>query len=179
MDDMYLDDLISSEEDPETAINLRQDIQQALDKGGFHLRKWLSNSEQVMDSIPVDDRSTAATVNIQEGTANQAAVKTLGVSWSATDDYFTFVHCVPNITQYTKRTVLRKMAINFRSTWSSITVHHPGKSSVSRSLSERHRMGRTILSRSSQAMEAVLPGTHAASLHQGRPLLQEHNAASK
>ena len=113
MDDMYVDDLISSVEDPETAINLRQDIQQVLDKGGFHLRKWLSNSEQVMDSIPVDDRSTAATVNIQEGTANQAAVKTLGVSWSATDDYFTFVHCVPNITQYTKRTVLSKMASIF------------------------------------------------------------------
>ena len=146
---MYVDDLISSVEDPETAINLRQDIQQVLDKGGFHLRKWLSNSEQVMDNIPVNDRSTAATVNIQEGTANQAAVKTLGISWSATDDYFTFVHCVPNI-----------------------------KSSVSRSLSERHRMGRTILSRSSQAMEAV-PGTPAASRHQGRPLLQEHNAASK
>lgn len=39
------------------AVILVNDLQRLLDKGGFHILKWISNSRDVMNSIPVSERA--------------------------------------------------------------------------------------------------------------------------
>ena len=116
MDNIYMDDLLCSVESPEACTTLRREVQSALDHGGFHLRKWLSNNREVMETIPEEDRAPAATL-VLSGPSDQiptvTGVKTLGVTWSATEDTFSFEYCVPDISKYTKRSVLSKIAMVF------------------------------------------------------------------
>ncbi|XP_039299277.1 uncharacterized protein LOC120355056 isoform X4 [Nilaparvata lugens] len=50
--DFYVDDFISGCSTVEQAIDLLRQIRDTLSNGGFELRKWLSNSNEVLNSIP-------------------------------------------------------------------------------------------------------------------------------
>ena len=114
MDNLYVDDLLASAPTPEAAVGLRTDVQETLAKGGFHLRKWMSNSAEVMKSVPEADRAPNTLISVADHQhPTLPCVKTLGVAWDAESDHFTFKYQVPVITQYTKRTVLSKMASLF------------------------------------------------------------------
>ena len=52
----------------------------------MHARKWLSNSEQVFEKIPEEDR--AAEVDLDKG--DLPSMKTLGVLRLAKEDVFTY-----------------------------------------------------------------------------------------
>ena len=52
----------------------------------MHARKWLSNSERVLEKIPKGDR--VAEVDLDKG--NLPSVTTLGVLWLAKEDVFTY-----------------------------------------------------------------------------------------
>ena len=54
-DNMYVDDLDTGAENVEDAISLRRDITELMKKGGFHIRKWASNSVEIMETIPEED----------------------------------------------------------------------------------------------------------------------------
>ena len=115
LNNLYVDDLLCSVPNDEKAVELRQKVQQALDAGGFHLHKWLSTSKIVVESIPETDRASNTTVVLQgpNEVNTPMLVKTLGVAWSATNDNFTFNYTEPEITKFTKRTVLSKTASIF------------------------------------------------------------------
>jgi len=83
--------------------------------GGFHIRKWMTNSEEVLDSIPQADRATAMNILVGgHGHCNLPSAKTLGVMWCATEDVFSFHYPSPvQLPTITKRSVLRKMASIF------------------------------------------------------------------
>ena len=51
----YVDDLVAGEANDEDAIEFYQNSKECLSKGGFHLRKWASNSTELLDRIQ-DDR---------------------------------------------------------------------------------------------------------------------------
>ena len=108
-DDLYVDDLLTSVPSEEEGVILRKSLQNTLEQGGFHLRKWMSTSDAVMSSVPEADRAGAKTVDI----GHHQHVKTLGVSWSVKEDVFTFKYEEPVIDKYTKRVVLSKMATVF------------------------------------------------------------------
>ena len=50
----YVDDLLGGADTPQQAITLFHQLRDVLQKGGFHLRKWRSSSQQVLDVIPTD-----------------------------------------------------------------------------------------------------------------------------
>ena len=50
----YVDNLLAGASTPEEAITLQSQLRSLLLKGGFDLRKWRSNSSQVLDVIPAD-----------------------------------------------------------------------------------------------------------------------------
>ena len=52
---MYVDDCLISVSDVETAIELVGGLRSLHAKAGFRLTKWLSNSEEVLASIPEDE----------------------------------------------------------------------------------------------------------------------------
>ena len=110
-DAFYVDDLLDSLPSVEDAINARRDIQSLLGKGSFHIRKWRSNSNEVLQSIPEADRAANALLSISDDSVQPSAVvKTLGVVWDAGTDVFTYEHHTPDKQHWTKRQVLSKMA---------------------------------------------------------------------
>ena len=106
----YMDDLMPSVENISTAKDMRQQLTELGDRANFHVRKWISNRREILEDIPDSDR--ASEINLEK---NELPVtKTLGVSWTATDDQFLFHYTPPSDQfQYTKRNVLRSTATIF------------------------------------------------------------------
>ena len=81
-----------------------------LTEGGFTLRKWMSNSKDVMETVPEDLGAQKPLVTISEqDSLPTPTVKTLGVSWSATADEFSFTFPTPTNVTYTRRGILSQM----------------------------------------------------------------------
>ncbi|GFQ73078.1 integrase catalytic domain-containing protein [Trichonephila clavata] len=66
------------------------------------LHKWNSNSKELFNSSTDQEHSFS--------TNTESAIKTLGVSWKPTGDYFMFKVSIPSIASYTKRDVLSVIA---------------------------------------------------------------------
>ncbi|KAJ8948801.1 hypothetical protein NQ314_008349 [Rhamnusium bicolor] len=100
---MYMDDVISSVPDVESAYETHSQLVNLFQSGGFPLLKWVSNSRQLLDKIPSHLKSTKM---IEFDKTN---LKILGLQWNPYLDRFTFklnfqlVHC-------TKRNLLSCVA---------------------------------------------------------------------
>ncbi|XP_065192575.1 uncharacterized protein LOC135823654 [Sycon ciliatum] len=113
-DSFYVDDLLKSLRDVQQAILARVETQALLKRGGFTLRKWLSNSPEVMASIPAEERAAAESRSIAESPSHpEVSQKALGVKWMVKGDYFTFHYKGSSPTVFTKRSVLSRMATLF------------------------------------------------------------------
>ncbi|XP_071085435.1 uncharacterized protein [Haliotis cracherodii] len=55
-DNFYVDDCLKSVDSKEKGIKLVQNVCDLLQRGGFRLTKWTSNSRTVLQSIPVEER---------------------------------------------------------------------------------------------------------------------------
>ena len=103
----YVDDLTGSLPDVKAAISARQGVQEILARSGFHMRKWMSNSEAVVATIPPSDRASVSALNLGDHThCTLPTVRTLGISWTAAEDAFTFRYGAKLPTVFTKRSVL-------------------------------------------------------------------------
>ena len=67
-------------------ISLYKELLQLWEKAGMHAHKWLSNSQAVLQMIPLEDR--ACQLELSED--NSLAIKTLEIIWLADEDVFTF-----------------------------------------------------------------------------------------
>lgn len=54
--DFYVDDFYSGADTQEEVIELRSQITDMLKTGGFHIRKWISNDETILQQIPEEER---------------------------------------------------------------------------------------------------------------------------
>ena len=83
---MYMDDILDSENPEGDAIHVRDDLMRLLSDAGFRGQKRCSsNRAKVLDDIPKKDRATG--VKLEE--SELPSVKTLGVQWNAREDVFT------------------------------------------------------------------------------------------
>ena len=106
----YMDDSMDSMIDPETGIELYEQLSTLWGLAGMHARKWLSNSKDVLRKIPAAE--CASDVNLDRG--ELPSTKTLGVTWSPAEDMFTFSSNQPNIEGVlTKRKYLQGIATLF------------------------------------------------------------------
>ena len=86
-EDFYIDDLLKAVETPGKAISLAHELMALLEKGGFCLTKWASNSREVLASIPEDKRARP-TVNLD---LDELPIeRALGVLWNVEKDVFQF-----------------------------------------------------------------------------------------
>ena len=110
---VYMDDEIASFKDAETAIEARAQLGEMLEEAGMEMKKWKSNSQAVMETIPVQDRAATFQHRIEDRGANPT--KTLGVVWSAEDDSLSLdaIKCSLKSADWTKRDVLREMSTVF------------------------------------------------------------------
>lgn len=102
--DFYVDDMLSGADSIEEAKTLVKQVKDVSDSAGFSLRKWNSNSSEVLRSIPKllrDDRS------ILELDSSNATVKTLGLRWNVSSDefHFSFPQWKSNSSTITKRSI--------------------------------------------------------------------------
>ncbi|XP_072394953.1 uncharacterized protein [Diabrotica undecimpunctata] len=92
---MYLDDVLAGSETLAEAHQAQTELTEMFKKGDFVLRKWLSNSQYLMETIPEAlksvDLKTLDTEDIH---------KTLGIHWSPVEDVITFKI---NITEHKKK----------------------------------------------------------------------------
>lgn len=105
--DMYVDDFISGGDTFDETITLQRDMASLFKRGGFNLRKWASNSQNILDHIPTNSRDTSTCLDVCHEEVN----KTLGVFWHTTVDQFRFNVVLPDEPpNLTKRALLSEVA---------------------------------------------------------------------
>lgn len=85
----YVDDMLKSVESVESAIQLVLAVRQMCSAGGFRLTKFLSNSREVLETIPLTERAKNI-VNIDLSQCPLPVERTLGVLWCIENDTFGF-----------------------------------------------------------------------------------------
>jgi hypothetical protein len=82
---MYVDDLMKSVGDTDEAIELASQLRQLLEKGGFHLTKWYSNSRELIATIPESERAKSVKDLELDRLPTESA---LGIKWNTEEDVF-------------------------------------------------------------------------------------------
>lgn len=93
--DFYVDDCLSSLEDEETAVMVVNDLSKLLEKGGFRLTKWASNSHSVLATIPEDERAKEVK-GLDLDCEALPGERVLGVNWNMEEDMFVFKVKIPD-----------------------------------------------------------------------------------
>lgn len=110
---LYVDDLVTGEENEAKTMDLYLKSKSVMQRGGFNLRKWKTNSKVVQDAInraddcanstvvsevkkivTEEDESYAKTTNgpllVADKASDNAIVKVLGSVWNTATDHFVF-----------------------------------------------------------------------------------------
>ncbi|XP_062704143.1 uncharacterized protein LOC134286534 [Aedes albopictus] len=106
--DFYVDDALSGTDDLEEGRSLVSDLIDLTNSAGFILRKWSSNSAELLSNVPAELRDERISFELDSSTST---VKTLGLIWEPAADIFRFA--VPQLESdapITKRTVLSESA---------------------------------------------------------------------
>lgn len=82
----YVDDIISGADNIDEAFELYTQAKEIFRKGGFNLRKFLSNCQPLQMRVDAAEQLPEAT----ESEGKRAPVKVLGVSWNSSDDTLAF-----------------------------------------------------------------------------------------
>ena len=88
MRNFYVDDCLKSAPDEESAVKLASQLIEMLKRGGFKLTKWLSNSRNVLKTIPEGER-VVKEKNLDF--TDLPTERTLGIAWDVEDDVFKFM----------------------------------------------------------------------------------------
>lgn len=101
--DYYVDDLLTGSNSVEDTVKLANDISSLLEKYGFHLRKWISNSAHVLNGINASDRADFIDLGKNDNT------KILGSVWNGQRDKLLFKIGSEFTKNITKRSVLSEI----------------------------------------------------------------------
>ncbi|XP_058464118.1 uncharacterized protein LOC131438258 [Malaya genurostris] len=82
----YVDDMLTSLETEDEAIQLARDVKWIHDKGGFEIRNWISNSSRVLDALR-EGVTEQKSLRLGSETATE---KVLGMYWCTTSNTFTY-----------------------------------------------------------------------------------------
>ncbi|XP_062541974.1 uncharacterized protein LOC134209973 [Armigeres subalbatus] len=85
--DSYIDDFLTGGRSVEAVVAIYQELSSLLKKGGFGVHKFCSNRPEVLDVIP--EHLHEKLVSFEE-TGETNTIKTLGLIWNPTGDYFGF-----------------------------------------------------------------------------------------
>ena len=93
LNNFYVDDCLASFNSESEAFKEKHDLVQLLRKGGFHLTKWVTNSEVILSTIPEKERSKSLKcLDIHQSPSQRA----LGVPWVVQEDSFIFNVSLPD-----------------------------------------------------------------------------------
>ena len=85
----YVDDCLKSVASTKDAVSLVKELRELLSRGGFNLTKWVSNSREVLRTVPEAERSKEVkTLELDQELL--PAERTLGVLWQVESDTYGF-----------------------------------------------------------------------------------------
>ena len=84
----YANDLLRSVATVEGGIELVRGLMEVLKRTGFRITKFVSNSKEVLDSIPAEDISPKASIHLDA----DGLERVLGAKWDIPSDTFTFTY---------------------------------------------------------------------------------------
>ncbi|XP_058827602.1 uncharacterized protein LOC131687527 [Topomyia yanbarensis] len=103
----YVDDFIGGAQTVEEAIQLRIELGELLEKGGFALRKWTSNRLEVLQGLTDDQIGMQSALHF----CPNETIKALGISWEPEADFLRFDSQIRHSDEHpTKRTILSDIA---------------------------------------------------------------------
>lgn len=106
-DDFYVDDFLSGAPDVQTALQLRREVSAMLESAGLPIKKWASNSIEVLEDVPPADQAIQPWHDLQD----EQSVSTLGLVWEPRSDTFGFKVQLPlPAAVLTKRTIMSYVA---------------------------------------------------------------------
>ncbi|KAI5717607.1 hypothetical protein M8J77_008525 [Diaphorina citri] len=106
LNETYIDDILSGGEDVTQALQLKEELIALLQKGCFELRKWASNSQQLLNTVPHEHCEVPLRQN------EESTFKILGLHWQSTTDSFAY-HVAEIHSVCTKRSILSNVARMF------------------------------------------------------------------
>ena len=80
----YVDDCLKSVDTPQQAVKIALELGELLKKGGFRLAKWASNSKELLECFPPEDRSAGSTAAMTDDSPLEE--RALGVYWDIESD---------------------------------------------------------------------------------------------
>lgn len=107
MQDTFVDDILTGADSDEAALACQQQIISLCAQGQFQLRKWASNSSEILKAVPASDCSISSAVLFDDEV--ETGLKILGMQWSPKQDYFSYTFQSPTSTT-TKRSILSDLA---------------------------------------------------------------------
>lgn len=108
LENTYMDDIVVSVSSRQQALRLQRELIGLLGKGKFDLRKWNSNSPEVLNAVPFEHCAIAPDVFAFRGEGEPAA-KILGLIWNPVVDVLSFkVQLETRV--ITKRSILSEIA---------------------------------------------------------------------
>ncbi|XP_074041972.1 uncharacterized protein [Leptinotarsa decemlineata] len=96
----YVDDMLTGGATVTETVETVNKVIKVLESGGFHLRKFISNSSEILQRLVSKNDSQLVDLGVNEN------AKTLGMIWNALTDRFLYKISVGTSTRVTKRTVL-------------------------------------------------------------------------
>ncbi|XP_065086854.1 uncharacterized protein LOC135708681 [Ochlerotatus camptorhynchus] len=106
---IYVDDVLTGADSADEAKHLRQELSIIFSAGGFHLRKWASNSTEALEGVPEADLEMKIPIGLNEPNT----IKALGIHWQPCSDEFLFSVQPTKILHPTKRIILSNIASLF------------------------------------------------------------------
>jgi len=103
---IYVDDLLFGADNVQLLRETRTQACELLGKGHFRLRKWSSNSSQLLHDIPTEDHGLACSKTLQ----GNEMLSILGIRWVPSRDVFQFQVSIPLNSLRTKRSILSIIA---------------------------------------------------------------------
>lgn len=102
---MYMDDLLSGAESIDEARAIRDELIALLARGGFAIRQWAANDENIINDLPT------SMLRVNFAFDKDISVKTLGLIWYARGDEIHYeAHLVEVTQRLTKRNILSEIA---------------------------------------------------------------------
>jgi len=103
----YIDDVFMGADTTEELISYQSQLLDVSLRAGFRLKKWLSNSDQVLNNIPLSDRLVES---IPMDVIEEGIPKVLGLQWKPRGDFFSYTVKLNSQVTSTKRGVLSVIA---------------------------------------------------------------------
>ena len=83
---IYVDDILTGADSACEAQELRRQMSEILESGGFHLRKFASNCSQALEGVPEADLEVKILIELND----RDIIKTLGIHWQPCSDEILF-----------------------------------------------------------------------------------------